>query len=358
MRKRESYILYIFILIFLNVFSLRAEENQQEGKFNVKDVIFEHLVDGYSWELPFSHEYHISLPVIVKDNKGEWHFFSSKHLDNGNTHKGFYIAHEGDNIHKIEALDEQGNKYRPLDLSITKNVLAILITALLILIVFLRTARWYKKHPYKAPRRGVAMVEVVVEMLYDEIIRPILGDDAKKFAPYILTLFFFILCANLLGQMVIFPGGVNLTGNISITLVLAFMTFVVVNLFGTKEYWKEVFWPDVPLWLKFPIPIMPIIEIFGVITKPVALMIRLFANMLGGHLIALVLVSLIFLLGAMGTAVLGTTTVVSVVFSLFMKLIDFMICFIQAFVFMMLTTVFISLARVKEHEHEAKEKAK
>ncbi|MBQ7823440.1 MAG: F0F1 ATP synthase subunit A [Bacteroidaceae bacterium] len=354
MRKREFYISCTFVLIFLNVFSIKAEENHSEKAFNVKDVIFEHLTDSYSWELPFSHTHRLYLPVIVKDLNGKWHIFSSKHLDGGNTHKGFYIAQDGDNVHKIESVDEQGNKYRPLDFSITKNVLAILFAAIIILSVLLWDAHWYKKHPYKAPRRGVAMVEIVIDMLYYEIIKPILGEDARKFAPYILTLFFFILVANLLGQIVIFPGGVNLTGNISITLVLAFMTFIVINLFGTKEYWKEVFWPDVPLWLKFPIPIMPVIEVFGVITKPFALMIRLFANMLGGHIIALSLVSLIFLLGALGETVMGITTGVSVIFSLFMKLIDVMICFIQAFVFMMLTTVFISLARVKEHEHESK----
>ena len=356
MRKRESYILYIFILVFMYAFPTKAEENHDEGEFNVKEVIFEHLTDNYSWELPFSHTQRLYLPVIVRDTKGEWHIFSSKHLTEGNVHQGFYIAQEGDNIHKIESVDEQGSNYRPLDFSITKIVCAIFFTAIIILSILLWDARWYKKHSYQAPRRGVAMIEVVVDMLYYEIIKPILGADARKFAPYILTLFFFILVANLLGQIVIFPGGVNLTGNISITFVLAAMTFVVINLFGTKEYWKETFWPDVPLWLKFPIPIMPLIEVFGIITKPFALMIRLFANMLGGHIIALSLVSLIFLLGALGEYVMGMTTVVSVIFSLFMKLIDLLICFIQAFVFMMLTTVFISLARVKEHEHKEETK--
>jgi F-type H+-transporting ATPase subunit a len=143
----------------------------------------------------------------------------------------------------------------------------------------------------------------------------------------------------------IFPGGANVTGNISVTLVLALCTFVVVNVSGTKHYWKDTFWPDVPLWLKFPIPLMPLIEVFSVITKPVALMIRLFANMLGGHLISLVLISMIFLMGVFGVAVAGSTTAGVLAFSLFMGLIHLLIAFIQAYVFMMLSTIFIKLAR-------------
>lgn len=184
------------------------------------------------------------------------------------------------------------------------------------------------------------------------MIKPILGPDARRFAPYLLTLFFFILCINILGMIVIFPGGANLSGNISITLVLAVCTFLAVNFSGTKHYWKDLFWPEVPMWMKCPVPLMPVIEIFGVFTKPVALMIRLFANMLGGHLIVLVLISLIFIFGTMGAAVLGGTTVLSVAFSLFMNLLHFLICFIQAYVFTMLSTIFISLARVHGEEKQ------
>ena len=155
-------------------------------------------------------------------------------------------------------------------------------------------------------------------------------------------------------MIVVFPGGANLSGNISITLVLALCTFLVVNFMGTKHYWKDLFWPEVPMWMKCPVPIMPVIEVFGAIPKPVALMIRLFANMLGGHLIVLVLISLIFIFGTMGAAVLAGTTVLSVLFSVFMNLLHFLICFIQAYVFTMLSALFISLARVKG-EKEIKE---
>lgn len=192
------------------------------------------------------------------------------------------------------------------------------------------------------PRRLRGMLEAVVEMLYRDVLVPMLGKDARRYAPYLLTLFFFILVANLMGLMVVFPGGANLTGNLSVTLVLALCTFVVVNFSGNRRYWKEVFWPDVPTWLKVPVPMMPVIEVFGILTKPVALMIRLFANMLGGHLITLVLVSLIFIMSAWGVAVAGGTAAVAVLFAVFMGLIDLLICFIQAYVFFMLSTIFIS----------------
>ena len=197
-------------------------------------------------------------------------------------------------------------------------------------------------------------MEFVIEMIYRDVIKSTLGDKASRFAPYLLTVFFFILTMNLMGLIVIFPGGANLTGNISITLVLSVCTFIMVNVLGTKGYWKEVFWPDVPTWLKFPVPIMPIIEIFGVFTKPAALMVRLFANMMGGHLIILALISLIFIFGSMGVAVLSGTTVISVLFSLFMMLIDTLVSFIQAYVFTMLSTLFIALAQVKEHQKETR----
>lgn len=159
---------------------------------------------------------------------------------------------------------------------------------------------------------------------------------------------------NLLGLIVIFPGGANLTGNIAVTLVLSIFTFLLTNIIGTKHYWKEILWPDVPLWLKFPIPIMPIIEIFGVFTKPAALTVRLFANMMGGHMIVIVLTLLIFVFGAMGVAVASGTAVVSVLFSVFMLLIDVLVSFIQAYVFTMLSTLFISFGQERGHEEHGK----
>ena len=232
-------------------------------------------------------------------------------------------------------------------------MLALIIAAFICGWCVLSVAHWYRKKRFKAPKKGVGAIEFLIEFVYTGVIKSTLGDKAPRFAPYLLTVFFFILLMNLLGLIVIFPGGANLTGNIAVTMVLALCTFIVVNVRGTKEYWKEIFWPDVPLWLKFPLPIMPLIEVFGIFTKPAALMVRLFANMMGGHMIILSLISLIFIFGAFGAVVIGATTVVSVLFSLFMLLIDTLVSFIQAYVFTMLSTLFIALAQVDGH-HEGK----
>ena len=206
----------------------------------------------------------------------------------------------------------------------------------------------------KAPRGVRGSMEVIVEMIYFDVIRSNLGSQAKRFAPYLLTVFFLIFFMNLLGLIVIFPGGANLTGNLAVTLTLALCTFVLTNVTKSKHYWKEIFWPGVPIWLKCPIPIMQAIEVFGVFTKPAALTVRLFANMMGGHMIVIVLTLLIFIFGAFGVAVTGLTTVFSVAFSLFMVTLDLLVSFIQAFVFTMLSTLFISMAHPDEsHEHHA-----
>jgi F-type H+-transporting ATPase subunit a len=154
-----------------------------------------------------------------------------------------------------------------------------------------------------------------------------------------------------MGLIPIFPGGANLTGNIAVTLVLAALTFLVVNIFATREYWREIFWPDVPVWLKVPVPIMPAIEAFGIITKPFALMIRLFANIMGGHSAILGLTCLIFITAKMGAAASASFTVVSVAFTVFMLFVELLVAYIQAYVFTMLSAVFIGLSRVEPHHH-------
>ena len=160
-----------------------------------------------------------------------------------------------------------------------------------------------------------------VMMIHDDLIKSCVGKDYKRFAPYLLTVFFFIFINNIMGLIPIFPGGANVTGNIAITMVLALCTFVAVNLFGTREYWKEIFWPEVPVWLKCPVPMMPAIELVGIFTKPFALMIRLFANMMAGHAVILSLTCLVFVTVSMGPAVNGSMTVVSVLFCIFMNLL-------------------------------------
>lgn len=349
--KKVFLILVVMLSVLFSSQSVCASSGEG-GELAIKETIFHHLGDGYGWEVPFSHHHRIPLPIIVKDCDGQWHCFMSSRVSHGETYDGFYIAEGGDYNGKIVGKDANGNIYRPLDLSITKNVLALFITMFVVCLCVLSVARWHKRNGFKAPRKGIGAIEALIAFVYEGVIKSTLKDKARKFAPYLLTVFFFIFVMNLLGLIVIFPGGANLTGNIAVTLVLAVMTFLVTNIWGTKHYWKDIFWPDVPLWLKFPIPIMPVIEVFGMFTKPAALTVRLFANMMGGHMIVIVLTMLIFIFAPMGAAVTGATTVVSVIFSIFMLLIDVLVSFIQAYVFTMLSTIFISLAQENPH-HEA-----
>lgn len=335
--------------------STGSNDEKKEG-VDAQGIIFEHLGDGYGWEVPFNHHKRIPLPVIVWGSDG-LHIFSSARVTGGQ------VWRDGDTEFKIAPKDSpykgkvveiiDGKEIKPaIDISITKNVCGIFIAVILCLWCILDVARWHKTQGMKAPRRLTGAIEFVILFIYDGVIRPTLKDKAARFAPYLLTVFFFILIMNLLGLIVIFPGGANLTGNIAVTLVLALLTFFITNIFATRHYWKEIFNPDVPWWLKWPIPIMPVIELFGIFTKPAALTVRLFANMMGGHMIVIVLTLLIFIFSFMGPAVTGATAVVSILFSVFMLCIDVLVSFIQAYVFTMLSTLFIALGQEEGH-HEA-----
>ena len=346
--------------LFIGTAQTFASGHDDNEPINPKEIIFEHLGDGYGWEVPFNHHLRIPLPIIVKASDG-FHVFMSSKVADGKIYKDgdieFKIAGK-DSPYKGKVVEiKDGKEIKPtIDISITKNVAALIISILLVIGLLLWMASYHRRHPYKTPRKGLGALEALVTFIYDSVVKSTLKDKARKFAPYLLSVFFFIFFMNLLGLVVVFPGGANLTGNIAVTLVLAILTFLVTNIFGTKHYWKEIFWPDVPLWLKFPLPIMPLIEIFGMFTKPAALTVRLFANMMGGHMIVLVLTLLIFIFAAVNPVAGGATTVVSVLFSIFMLLIDVLVSFIQAYVFTMLSTIFISLAQ--EHEHKAEEKHK
>jgi len=235
---------------------------------------------------------------------------------------------------------------RPVDLSITKNVLALMMSSLLLLLVVLFTARWYKRHDAmkEAPTGLAAAMEPLIMMVHD-MARENIGPDYRKFSPYLCMVFLWILLNNFLGIMPFFPGGANLTGNIAITLVLALFTFFIVNLSGTKHYYKEIFNPDVPVFLK---PVMPVIEVFSALMKPVSLTIRLFANMLAGHIMILSMVCIIFIMAKYGPLLSGSMTVVSVLFGVFLDALECLVSFIQAYVFTTLSCIYIGLARQKE----------
>lgn len=355
--KRIPTITAVVFTVLVSPFIASASHDSEEGNFDPKEIIFEHLGDAYGWEVPFNHHKRIPLPIIVFGSDG-LHIFSSSRVTDGQVYVDgnttFRIAGKDSDFKGkvIEIVD--GKEVRPFDISITKNVCGILIAVLLVIGLMFWLRHHIVRHGFKAPRKGLGFLELLIDFVYDSVIKSTLGSKAYRFAPYLLTVFFFIFFMNILGLIVIFPGGANLTGNIAVTLVLAILTFLVTNLFATKHYWKEIFWPEVPLWLKFPIPIMPAIEVFGMFTKPAALTVRLFANMMGGHMIVIVLTLLIFIFAAVSPIAGGATTIVSVLFSIFMLLIDVLVSFIQAYVFTMLSTIFISLAQEKGH-HEKHE---
>lgn len=338
-----------------------AAENKSEEAIDVKGIVLGHLADSYEWHITTWGHTHITipLPVIVHGSDGQWHLFSSSHLSHGESYEGFYIAQSGEHEGKIIELNAQGEEVRPLDLSITKTVLALLINSTLLVLIILGTARWYKKRTARtaAPGGFVGLMEMAIMMIHDDLIKSCVGKDYKRYAPYLLTAFFFILINNLMGLIPIFPGGANVTGNIAITFLLALATFLMTNLFGSREYWKEVFWPEVPTWLKCPVPMMPLIEFVGLFTKPFALMIRLFANMMAGHAVILSLTCLVFVTASMGAAINGTMTVVSVIFCIFMNMLELLVAFIQAYVFTMLSAVFIGLSRVESHHKKEETEA-
>ena len=336
------------------------EASEQGEELDVKQVVLSHIADSYEWHICSVGERHISvpLPVIVRSQSGEWHCFSSSKLHHGHQYEGFHIAEEGAYAGKIVEQTADGEQIRPLDFSITKTVAGLFVNCAVLLLIVLCVARRYRNDQHDSKAKGglAGVLEMVIESVMDGIIIPCVGPNYRKFAPYLLTAFFFIFVNNLMGLIPIFPAGANVTGNIAVTLVLAMATFFAVNIFGTKDYWKEIFWPEVPTWLKVPIPIMPAIEFIGLFTKPFSLMIRLFANILAGHAIILILTCIVFATAKMGAAVNGAMSAVSVVLSIFMNCLELLVAFLQAFVFTMLSAVFIGAAQhTEEHEHETKQ---
>ncbi len=354
--KRKHLVPIILALIALFTTSLPTYASEDgKSSVDVKEIVLGHMSDAYEWHITTvnGHAISLPLPIIVKGENSGWHIFSSArfHESKDGLYEGFYLNEEQNG--KVYEHLANGQDVRPLDISITKDVVQIWIVVLLMAIIFIGSAHWYKgKQPGdKAPKGFVGLVEMFVMSINDDLIRPSVGEKHyRKYAPFLLTAFFFIFITNLLGLLPIFPGGANITGNINITFILAMFTLLLVNLFGNKEYWKETLWPPVPTWLKCPVPMMPVIELFGIFTKPFALMVRLFANMMGGHAIILSLTCIIFITCQLG-AVIGTPlTIVSFVMMIFMNCLELLVAFIQAYVFTMLSAVFIGLAH-PEAEH-------
>lgn len=354
----KSIIAFVFILTFSMQPMLAAEEHGEENgePIDVKELILEHLGDAYEWHITTINDNHITipLPIILYSEISGFHCFSSAKFHHGHeAYNGFYIASDGNYKGKIVERSAIGEEVRPWDISITKNVAALFISSILLLFIIIGVANWYKKQKnegvYKAPGGFIGFMEMFIMSVQDDIIKPCVGKNYQKFSPYLLTAFFFIFINNIMGLIPFFPGGANVTGNIAVTLVLGLCTFFIVNIFGTKEYWLEIINPDVPTWLKLPIPIMPAIEIVGIFTKPFALIIRLFANILAGHSIVLGLVCLIFVTASLSPVISGSMTFVSVLLTIFIDFVEILVAYIQAYVFTMLSAVFIGLAQIEPH---------
>ncbi len=322
-----------------------------EGGFDMQEYLFGHVLDSYQWHITSwkGHELSIPLPIIVFGQDGFKVFLSDK-LEGGEMYDGFFIPEDGPNKGKVVELDENGSQVRPIDISITRNVLSLMISGALLVWLVLACSRWYRRHDvlHEAPTEIAALLEPVINMINEDVIKDSIGPGYERFSPYLLTAFFFILINNLMGIIPIFPGGANVTGNIAVTLCMALFTFICVNLFGNRHYFKEIFWPDVPVFLK-AIPIMPVIETVGMFTKPISLMIRLFANIFAGHVLILSVVALIFITSAMGPVLNGSMTLISVLFGIFMDCLELLVAFIQAYVFTMLSAVYVGMAHPKDN---------
>ena len=347
---KNNRLIWIVLLMWLCFLAPAHADSKKEG-IDVQDIVFSHIQDAYTWHITEwnGKEIAISLPILVKSEERGWDMFLSHHLHHGQAHHNYYIATEGEHAGKVVEKNSRGEEVRPVDLSLTKNVCGLFLSCGILLFVVLRTARWYKRHPNQVPSGFTGLMEMIISYIQDGVIKESIGkEEYRPFSSYLLTVFFFILINNLIGIIPVFPGGANITGNIAVTAVLAGCTFIAVNLFATKEYWKEIFWPKAPIYLKLPLPIMPFVEFFGVFTKPFALMIRLFANIMAGHAAILSLVAIIFITVKAGPVINGSMTVISVLFGIFMDLLELLVAFIQAYVFTMLSAVFIGLSRIKE----------
>jgi F-type H+-transporting ATPase subunit a len=329
-------------------------EPEAEKKFNLGKFALHHVADSHSWHV-FG-DYTIGLPVMLYTPSGLVAFNSTDfHGDDEakvvversgqrfvKMHEKIYYASERANEHGSYAEHDAAGHVkneRPLDFSITKNVCTLILSVILLLAVFLKVANGYKIRNGKSPKGLQSWFEPIIMFVRDDIAKPNLGHKYERFMPYLLTVFFFIWFNNMLGLIPFLPGGANLTGNISITVVLATITFLLVNFNGNKYYWKHIFTPDVPWWLY--IVLVPV-EIIGIFTKPIALAIRLFANITAGHILVLALIGLIFVFNSV------FVSFVSVPFALFIYGIELLVAFIQAFIFTILSALFIGMA-IEEH---------
>ena len=346
----------------LACFNTMASENKNnkpgaEEEFNSVEMIMHHISDAHDFHFldytdseGVEHAVSIPLPVILYTSNGLVCFMSSAfhHNDDGSYvvskrgtnfvkyHEKIYQLNDGASSLEFDEQHHPLNAVKPIDVSITKNVFSMLLSVVLLLTLFGAAGRSARKNS-GAPKGILAFLEPIIVFIREDIIIPNVGEKKyKTYIPYLITIFFFIFFNNLLGLI---PGGANVTGNIAVTLVLSVFTLLVTNFSANKAYWKHIFLPPVPLALY---PIMVPIEVIGVLTKPFALMIRLFANITAGHIIILSLISLIFVFKSIFIAP------VSVGFVLFMYTLELLVALLQAYIFTLLSALFIGQA-IEEH---------
>lgn len=325
------------------------EKTEGEKKFDASTFILEHIADSHEWHiltLQSGKNVAIYLPVILYSKEKGLDIFSSKKLADGNEYKGYKLEEEGDLQGKIVSVNKDGladEKNLPLDFSITKAVIGLLFAAIIGLVLFLSLSRSYKKSGISYPKGIQSFLEPVILFIRDDVAIPNIGlHKYEKYMPYLLSVFFFILINNLMG-LIPFPPpfGANVTGNIAVTFVLAICTFFITQFSGNKTYWRHIFAPPgVPLWL---LPVMIPVEIIGLFSKPGALMIRLFANITAGHIVILSLICLIFIFSSL------TVAPVSIIFVIFMDCMELLVAFLQAYIFTLLSSLFIGMAVPENH---------
>lgn len=316
-------------------FASESDSTKTEEGFDANKVIIHHVLDDYVWHFWDGHYGTLYLPVIVYSSERGLDIFSSHRFYDEHHNVVEYDGYKLEHNHIY--LADSGKSV--FDLSITKNVAMLFINAGLLLIVLISVARAYKKNTGKAPSGMQSFFEPIIVFVRDEVVKPNIGHHYEKYLPYLLTLFFFILFGNLLGLL---PGAGNLTGNIAVTAVLAIFTFLITNFSGNASYWGHIFWtPGVPVVLR---PIILLVEVVGIFTKPISLTVRLFVAITAGHIVLLSLISLAFIFQSIAVGAVSSLIV------LFINLIELLVAGIQAYVFTLFTALYIGMA-TEEHDH-------
>jgi F-type H+-transporting ATPase subunit a len=333
-----------------------ASSSKEEGKFNPGTVIIGHITNAYEWHIfttPGGKHVSLPLPVILYSQFSGFHIFLSSKFDHGHArYKNFEFATAGENKGKIVEYDEEGRllNEKPLDISFTKNVLGLVLGLFLTFFIFMKALKVAEVRRGLPPKGILSIVEPLIIFVRDDIAKASIGHHSEKFLPYLLSVFFMIFVTNLTGLVPVVPFGANVTGNISVTLGLALFTFVTINYNANRNYWKHIYnTPGVPWWMKFPIPIMPFVEFLGVLMKPLVLAIRLFANIMAGHIVVLAFICLIFIFAQLSTVAAIFVSPVTLVFVVFITCLEVLVAFIQAFVFTLLSAIFIGMAVAEHH---------